>query len=94
MPGLNTYQIDRIEFTEGDDIVLGLDGDDSLYGNAGADTLYGNSGNDTLRGGAGNDAYVFGRGDGQDTIRDFDATTGNRDTLEFGEDIGASDLWF
>jgi ELWxxDGT repeat protein len=48
---------------------------------------------DTLDGGMGNDTYRFGRGDGSDTIKDFDPTSGNADTLMFGPGIAADQLW-
>ncbi|MDR2165837.1 MAG: hypothetical protein LBO79_09530, partial [Zoogloeaceae bacterium] len=42
----------------------------------------------------GNDTYLFNRGDGQGTIEDYDETAGNLDTLSFGADISADQLWF
>ncbi|MBA2920588.1 hypothetical protein HZF04_13035, partial [Sphingomonas sp. CGMCC 1.13658] len=39
--------------------------------NGGADTLMGGLGRDKLTGGEGNDVFVFGSGDGQDLITDF-----------------------
>lgn len=49
------------------DTLVGDDGDNELRGNAGADSL---------SGGLGNDTYVFGRGDGLDTVVDsFTALT-------------------
>jgi Ca2+-binding RTX toxin-like protein len=78
----------------GDDGLLGGDGADNLQSGNGNDTLEGGEGNDTLNGGAfsaywgtysgaGNDTYVFGLGDGQDTIYDNDATTSNLDSIQF-----------
>lgn len=66
----------------------------TLTGNAAANALAGGAGNDTLAGGAGNDIYVLNRGDGSDTVQENDATTGNRDTAQFGSGITASQLWF
>ena len=63
----------------------------SLGGN---DTLIGGRGNDRLIGGTGNDLYLFGRGDGADTLVDFDLTSGNTDTLRFAPDISPGQLWF
>jgi Ca2+-binding RTX toxin-like protein len=40
----------------------------------GIDVLVGGTGNDTLRGGGGDDIYVFNRGDGVDTIYDYEWT--------------------
>jgi len=85
---------------EGDDIIGGQDGNDTLYGGDGDDTLYGENGNDTLEGGAGNDrleggdyddTYIFGRGDGVDTIYD---RHGGGDTIKFKEGIGKENITF
>ncbi len=78
-------------------------GDDSIYGGGGNDILEGGSGNDVLRGGtkendsfsepnANNTTYIFGRGDGQDIIEDFDETLGNQDTIQFKAGISPADL--
>lgn len=84
-------------------ILLGGAGADTIYGGAGADRLDGGAGNDTLIGGTGsdalygslgNDTYVFGRGDGADTIYENDATAGNQDVVSFGADIQNKQLWF
>ena len=74
----------------GDDVLYGDEGSDKLYGNAGNDTLIGGLGNDFLEGGSGNDIYLFGWGDGQDTINN---TGGGNDLLNF-TDINPSELWF
>ncbi|MEM8504153.1 MAG: histidine phosphatase family protein [Cyanobacteria bacterium P01_D01_bin.1] len=67
---------DRIGGKSGDDILSGDAGDDLIYGDAGDDILMGVTGNDTLigdnfSGGTGSDLFVFGNGDGTDTILDF-----------------------
>ncbi|WP_316172819.1 MULTISPECIES: calcium-binding protein [unclassified Bradyrhizobium] len=62
-------------------------GNDTLSGGAGDDTLIGGTGNDTLSGGAGNDTYVFNVGDGQDTITDNGAASGETNTLQLGSGI-------
>ncbi|MGA3846913.1 calcium-binding protein [Ralstonia nicotianae] len=83
------------------DYLYGEAGDDSLQGGAGNDNLYGGAGNDTLEGGAGNDylvgnegsdTYVFNSGWGQDTIYNYDTTSGHSDVIEFGTGIAASDI--
>ncbi len=79
---------------EGNDTLLGGEGNDSLYGEAGNDVLDGGTGNDYLAGGTGNDTYLFARASGQDTLYDYDTTTGNTDVLAFGADIAADQLWF
>lgn len=52
--------------------IEGTPGDDRLSGGDGNDTIQGGAGNDTLSGGAGGDVFRIVRGDGQDTILDFD----------------------
>jgi Ca2+-binding RTX toxin-like protein len=78
----------------GNDVLYGGDGDDKLYGEDGDDILVGGTGNDVLNGGRGNDRYLFDKGWGQDTVYDYDTTTGNMDTLVFGEGIAPDDLIF
>ena len=56
--------------------------------------LDGGEGNDILSGDAGNDTYLFGKGDGQDTIHNYDSATDSLDKLLFGADISADQLWF
>ncbi len=83
----------------GDDTINGDNAANTLSGGAGNDTfadardgndtLTGGTGNDWLRGGGGNDTYVFNRGDGQDTISDWNYGT---DTIQFGADITAADV--
>ncbi len=63
----NTLRGGAGEFT---DTLSGGDGNDILEGGAGDDTLEGGAGADTLEGGEGADTYVFGAGDGTDTITD------------------------
>ena len=78
----------------GSDLIYGGDGDDVLNGDLpdgggyllsdGNDTLDGGSGNDKLFGGYGNNTYVFGKGDGQDTLYSWnDPTVGRINTLLF-----------
>jgi len=70
----------------------GLD-NDSLYGDAGNDTLEGGAGSDYVSGGMGSDTYLFGRGDGQDTVSDYESAP-NLDVLSLSADISADQLWF
>ncbi len=46
-------------------------GHDTAVGSAGSDTFLGGAGNDVLTGLGGADTFVFGAGDGNDTITDF-----------------------
>ena len=96
---------DSLSGSMGNDTLLGGEGADILSGGDGADTLDGGAGNDILAGGAystwngdytgyGNDTYLFGRGDGQDTIIDNDTTAGNTDVLSIGDGVSIDQLWF
>ncbi|HEX9062759.1 MAG TPA: calcium-binding protein, partial [Clostridia bacterium] len=78
---------DTIYGYDGDDNLDGGIGDDKLFGGSGNDTLTGGAGNDYMEGNAGNDAYVLNQGFGQDTIYDYDSTTGNKDSVIFGDDL-------
>lgn len=77
-------------------LTQGTDGDDTLAGSDGNDILDGGLGNDRLEGGNGNDTYVFKRGFGQDTIRDYqdDVFASSIDRVVFGPDISPGDLRF
>lgn len=72
---------DLIQGGDGDDVILGGGDRDALYGDAGADridggdrndVIFGGAGNDQLSGGAGQDRFHIVRGDGVDTILDFE----------------------
>lgn len=86
----------------GDEAVASESGDDSLDGGAGNDSLSGGAGNDLLQGGegsdiligeAGNDTFLFGKGDGADTIlRDADTTAGRMNVVQFKTGILQSDV--
>ncbi|MGB3533715.1 MAG: tandem-95 repeat protein [Microcoleaceae cyanobacterium] len=71
---------DRIGGKDGNDLLSGDAGDDMIFGDAGDDTIMGVTGNDTLTGddfsgGNGSDLFIFGNGDGTDTITDFEVGT-------------------
>ena len=94
MQGYDTA--DNMNGFEGDDLLYGNGGDDYLFGNFGDDTLDGGSGNDTLQGGAGysadgNETYIFGKGYGQDEIRN-ERSLGTIDTLKFNSSVNASEV--
>jgi Ca2+-binding RTX toxin-like protein len=72
-----------------DNTLTGNDADNILFGLWGNDTLRGGHGNDVVHGGAGNDTFLFGRGDGQDRIRD---NSGEQDTIAFDSGINPLDL--
>ena len=92
---------DTLDGGDGNDTLYGSDGSDTLLGGAGSDQLYGGAGNDCLDGGAGNDTlsgdtgsniYLFGKGDGQDQIRSYDATAGRLNTLQFKSGVLPSEI--
>lgn len=66
------------------DALYGFGGADNIKGNGGNDILAGGKGDDMLYGGTGSDIFVFNKGDGHDTIRDFDADGGglNQDYID------------
>ncbi len=76
--------------TSQDDFLFGEEGNDTLIGLEGNDTLEGRAGNDLLDGGTGADTYVFGRGDGRDTV--FSFPDGQQDRLRLGSGIGLTDV--
>jgi len=77
----------------GANILSGNAGNDTIKAGAGTDTLDGGAGNDTLEGSTGNDLYLFGRGYGQDSVKDYDTTAGNSDKVKFF-DLNPIDLIF
>ncbi|MBT0962389.1 calcium-binding protein [Denitromonas iodatirespirans] len=78
----------------GSDMLVGGADNDYLYGGNDNDVLVGGAGNDYLSGDAGSDTYVFGRGDGQDTLYNYDTAAGSKDALKFDAGIAADQLWF
>ncbi|MCA3183510.1 MAG: calcium-binding protein, partial [Cupriavidus sp.] len=62
-----------------------------LSGGAGNDTLDGGTGADVLTGGAGSDSYLFGTGDGIDTVNDG-GTDSAIDTVQFRTGVGLGNL--
>ncbi|WP_083191560.1 calcium-binding protein [Salipiger sp. CCB-MM3] len=62
---------DHLAGAAGGDHIDGGNGADRLLGGRGADRIFGGAGKDQLSGGAGADQFHFSRGDGSDTIRDF-----------------------
>lgn len=73
-------------------LIRGTTTNNVLNGTSGADVFEGLGGNDTLQGGAGNDTYRFFRGDGGDTVTDFDSAVGNLDKVLYAADILPSDV--
>ena len=63
---------------------IGGSGNDTIVGNYAANAITGGSGNDTLTGGGGADHFVFNRGNGSDTITDFQHGTDVIDLRSMG----------
>ncbi|WP_156927484.1 calcium-binding protein [Leisingera methylohalidivorans] len=78
---------DLLQGGRGHDSLLGGAGHDSIEGGSGRDRIEGQKGGDVLAGGTGRDNFVFNRGDGHDTITDFELGI---DQIEIGR--GASRL--
>ena len=59
-----------------------------------AELLKGGVGNDYLQGGYGADSYLFSRGDGQDSINnyDYDGLGSQADSIQFGSGIAETDV--
>lgn len=62
---------EQLDGRSGNDRLAGRGRNDTLDGGFGNDTLNGGSGNDLLFGGEGADRFEFRRGDGRDSIADF-----------------------
>ena len=89
-----TIGADTINGSFGADTLYARRGNDLLNGGDGNDTLYGEAGNDTLDGGEGNNPYLFGRGDGQDTVvhSNYNTSPGKLNTLQFKAGVLPSDI--
>jgi Ca2+-binding RTX toxin-like protein len=98
--------IDLMHGGGGKDVFDGGKGDDTLSGDSGSDTLKGNDGDDFIEGGSGSDNLYGGKGFdlfyynlgndenlGNDTIRDFDAGSGQGDVLAFSSYDSGFDSW-
>jgi len=77
--------------TDQDDKEINVWENRSLIGGDLNDVLDGRAGNDELYGGYGNDVYLFGRGDGQDTIYESEEEDGV-DTIRFKAGIVSTDV--
>ena len=80
--------------TKRSDIHLGAASAENIGGGDSDDVLRGGAGNDTLTGGSGKDIYIFGKGDGRDTINNYsyDPAAGRFDSLRLGIGVKPSDV--
>ena len=62
---------DLLQGGGGRDFLDGQGGKDTMEGGNGRDEIVGGRGSDILTGNGGRDVFIFGRGDGRDTITDF-----------------------
>lgn len=93
---------DEIYSDMGPDIINGGQGDDKIYAGIGDDIIYAGKGNDYIEGGDGCDIYIFGKGDGVDTIKEllFPYNEKNKalikssgsNTIKFKDDIKPEDV--
>ena len=60
--------------------VKGSSFSDKIYGNSLDNLIEGNGGDDTLAGGSGSDTFIYAKGDGNDTILDFNY---NEDSISY-----------
>lgn len=85
---------DKLYASYSANVLIGGSGNDELVGKESADegsTFIGGAGNDTITGTRKGDLYLFGLGDGHDTLTEsIDRVS--TDVLRFGEGISAADL--
>ena len=76
------------------DTIVGRRDDNKIQGYGGDDVIDGGAGNDEIDGGTGSDVFLFGRGDGQDTIRSSWRNAGDQDVLRFKVGVSPADVMF
>ncbi len=74
------------------DILHGDEGNDHLFAGDGADQLDGGAGTDVLNGEAGQDTYVFGRGYGQDILRDSPVEQSGPNTIQLTSGVSPQEV--
>lgn len=98
---------DYTDARSGNDVISGGDGNDTIYAGLGDDSIDGGAGDDTIYGTDSryydvgydqprndDDTYLFGRGDGHDTIYNRKEGQTNSDTIRFKDGITSSDIRF
>ena len=84
--------IENVVAGSGNDHVIGNGAANRIEGRKGNDTLDGGGGDDRLTGGAGKDVFVFGPGNGSDTVTDFTDGKDRIDLRAFTAVKGFSDV--
>ena len=79
---LNKEQINKLSKT-----IYGTDRGETIKGTNKNDIINAGKGDDYIQGYYGADTYIFNKGDGIDTIYDYDTNTNNKDTIKLGADI-------
>jgi Ca2+-binding RTX toxin-like protein len=101
--GRTDHDIEQIQFADGSImtkeqiqslLTVGTPGDDEIIGFHTNDVLDGGPGNDILRGLDGSDTYLFGRGSGNDIIRESVqyVNLDDEDRILFASDIAPQDI--
>jgi len=84
---------DSLAGDDGNDKIWGEEGNDVLWGDAGNDMLFGGLGNDSLNGGVGSDTYMFNKGDGAESIDDYNNSgVVETNVIQLGAGFSATDL--
>lgn len=84
---------DQLRGDMGNDVLNGGEGRDFLMGGEGDDTLRGGAGEDHADGGPGSNTFLYGRGDGMDTILGYWNYDGlSMQTVRFDANIGTADV--
>lgn len=78
---------DKLSGSVGNDKLSGDSGNDKIFGGSGNDTLDGGSGNDKLSGESGADIFIFRKGQGNDTITDFQAGSAKGDVIRLDKTV-------
>jgi len=78
--------------SNGNDTLSGTSVTDRISGLAGDDVIDGGAGDDLLMGGDGSDTYLFGLGDGADSIEDQNMSGTDINTVQMGAGVNANDI--
>ncbi|MEL6708798.1 MAG: calcium-binding protein, partial [Pseudomonadota bacterium] len=101
--GYTNFDIERLQFSDGSVmtkaeiqaiLTVGTAADETIVGFHTSDRIDGGAGNDILRGLDGSDTYLFGRGSGNDIIRESVeyVNFSDADRIEFAADLTLQDI--